>query len=170
MERQTKSQRNWSKDTVMGTCGMGVETQRPRERAGPVSRACPLWPRQSNCWPRSRKTNMTQVSWGVPQWPACERREGLHCGACADYPDPRPEGDGGGALAWASLCQAIVLSSRGPGKGKDCSKVTGTHPGKAWWWLLGLACLSALESGLFWKLSSQNTPLPLLPCSRASGC
>lgn len=62
----------------------------------------------------------------------------------------------GGALAWASLCQAIVLS-RGPGKGKDCSKVTGTHPGKAWWWLLGLACLSALESGLFWKLSSQNT-------------
>lgn len=34
VERQ-KSQRNWSKDTVMGTCGMGVETQRLRERAEP---------------------------------------------------------------------------------------------------------------------------------------
>lgn len=67
----------------------------------------------------------------------------------------------GGALAWASLCQAILLSG-GPRKGKDCTKVTGTHPGKAWWRLLGIACLSALESGLFWKLSSQNTPTPLV--------
>lgn len=90
---------------------------------------------------------------GVLQWPLCGRREGLRCDACTDCPDALAWV---GALAWASPFQAF-LPPGGTDKGKDCSKVSGTHPGKAWWRLLGLTWLSALGTGLFWELSSQNT-------------
>ena len=53
----------------------------------------------------------------------------------------------GGERAWAALtaqpCSSL-LAAWGHGQGQDCSKVAGTGPGEAWWWLLGLAGLSAL--------------------------
>lgn len=75
-------------------------------------------------------------------------------GACAGHPAPLARAS---TLVPASCLQPL-LPPGGTGQGKDCSKVTGTWPGKAQWQLLGLAGLSALRCGLFWELSSQNTP------------
>lgn len=150
--------------TEVGTRRMGVETQRQGERAGPELQSMSFLALVVKLLAQKPKSKHDSGPTGLPQWPLCGRREGLHCGAGTDCLAALAWV---GALAWASLFQAF-LPHGGTGKGKDCSKVSGTCPGKAWWRLLGFTWLSALGTGLFWELSSQNTSPS--PCSRATGC
>lgn len=87
-----------------------------------------------------------------PGWPdrggnatGVSRREGLHPGSCTEH----------GPVPLLSTTPLHHL----PGKqGKDYSKVTRSHLGSSL--LPWLAGLSALRSGLFWELHSQNNPTP----------
>lgn len=79
------------------------------------------------------------------QGSVCGRREGLRCGACSDCPVPSAWV---GALAWASLFQAI-LPPGGTGKARTAPRslepIQERHGGGSW----GLPGCSPLNLGYF---------------------